>query len=153
LGFPPESAYPIRLLNCIAMTDFSKIRVLIVDDEPSVRLSLTSFLEDYGFQTASCSSTEEARDLMRDRPFDVCVVDLRLPGLSGEDLILLAHRHFPGQRFIIHTASLSYNLPDSLRALGIREEHVFHKPIRALTMLVNRIKELADHPETQMPDG
>ena len=133
------------------MEKYSKIRVLVVDDEPAIRDSLSAFLEDYGFNTSNCGSTEEARELMLEQPFDVCVVDLRLPGLSGEDLIRLASKRFPGQRYIIHTGSISYNLPEELRVLGMRPEHVFHKPIRVLSLLVKCIKQLAEEADDQMP--
>lgn len=126
------------------MNDYSNIRVLVVDDEPAIRHSMSAFLDDYGFITAACGSTEEARELMMESAFDVCVVDLRLPGLSGEDLILLANKRFPNQRYIIHTGSISYNLPDALRLIGMRPEHVFHKPVRVLPLLVKCIKELAE---------
>jgi DNA-binding NtrC family response regulator len=126
------------------MNDYSKIKVLVVDDEPAIRDSMSAFLEDYGFITASCGSTEEARDLMKEKTFNVCVVDLRLPGLSGEDLIRLASSRFPEQRYIIHTGSISYNLPEELRSIGMRPEHVFHKPVRVLSLLVKCIKELAE---------
>lgn len=127
------------------MNDYSNIRVLVVDDEPAIRDSLSAFLDDYGFLTDSCGSTEEARDMMREQTFNVCIVDLRLPGMSGEDLIMLAAPRFPKQRYIIHTGSISYNLPDELRELGMRPEHVFHKPVRVLTLLVKCIKELVDN--------
>lgn len=130
---------------------YAKIRVLVVDDEPAIRDSLTAFLDDYGFDVMSCGSTEEARDLMKEGPFDVCLVDLRLPGLSGEDLILLAHKRFPQQRYIIHTGSISYNLPEELRAIGMRPEHVFHKPVRVLSLLVKCIRELAQNPAVPQP--
>jgi len=126
------------------MNHYSHIKVLIVDDEPCIRDSMSAFLNDYGFITTSCGSTEEARDLMREQVFDVCIVDLRLPGLSGEDLILLAHKRFPRQRYIIHTGSISYNLPPELQAIGMKPEHVFHKPVRVLNILVRCIKELAE---------
>lgn len=126
------------------MMDYSGIRVLVVDDEEAIRDSLSMFLEDYGFQTCRCGSAEEARDMMMEQAFDVCVVDLRLPGFSGEDLIRLAGKRFPEQRYIIHTGSISYVLPQELKDQGVRPEHVFHKPIRVLTLLVKCIKELAE---------
>lgn len=125
------------------MSCSSNIRVLIVDGEASVRESLKAFLEDYGYETAACESAVEARDLMREQPFQVCIVALRLPGFSGEELIYLAHRHFPEQKYIIHTSSLSYELPEALKAIGIRSEHIFHKPVRVLTLLVKCIRDLA----------
>ncbi len=126
------------------MNSDSNIRVLVVDASQAVCENLRTFLEDYGFETATCTSTEEARDLMREAPFDVCVVDVCLPGLSGEDLIKLASKHFPRQRYIIHTESISYTLPDDLQALGMSPDYVFQKPMRAPNLLVKRIKELVD---------
>ncbi|RKX34471.1 MAG: response regulator [Verrucomicrobia bacterium] len=129
------------------MKDFSTIHVLVIDDEPAICLSLTAFLEDYGFNASSAESAEEALDLMKNNAYDVCIVDLRLPGMSGEDLILLAHERHPEQRHIIYTGSISYNLSDKLQALGMRPEHVFLKPIRVLTLLVKCIKSLAAEAE------
>jgi len=129
------------------MKDFSNIRVLVIDDEPAICLSLTAFLEDYGFNASSAESAEEALDLMKSNAYDVCIVDMRLPGMSGEDLILQAHERHPDQRHIIYTGSISYNLSDKLMALGMRPEHVFLKPIRVLTLLVKCIKALATEAE------
>ena len=124
------------------MKDFSTIRVLVIDDEPAICMSLTAFLEDYGFNASSAESAEEALDLMKNNTYDVCIVDLRLPGMSGEDLIIQASERYPNQCHIIYTGSISYNLSPKLQMLGMRPEHVFLKPIRVLTLLVKCIKSL-----------
>jgi DNA-binding NtrC family response regulator len=125
------------------MSDYSTLHVLVIDDEPAICASLSAFLEDYGFQASTAESAEEALDLMKSNPYDICIVDLRLPGMSGEDLILQAKERYPKQKHIIYTGSISYNLSDKLKALGMRPEHVFLKPIRVLSLLVKCIKELA----------
>ena len=125
------------------MNDYSSIRVLVIDDEPGICLSLTAFLEDYGFCASSAESAEEALDLMKSNSYDVCIVDMRLPGMSGEDLIIQARERFPDQRHIIYTGSISYNLSPRLKELGMRPEHVFLKPVRVLSLLVKCIKELS----------
>ena len=125
------------------MKDFSTIRVLVIDDEPAICMSLTAFLEDYGFNASYAESAEEALTLMESNTYDVCIVDLRLSGMSGEDLIMQARKLYPDQRHIIYTGSISYNLSEPLKALGMRPEHVFLKPIRVLTLLVKCVKELA----------
>ena len=86
---------------------------------------------------------------MKNNAFDVCIVDLRLPGMSGEDLILEARQRYPNQRHIIYTGSISYNLSDKLKQQGMRPEYVFLKPIRVLTLLVKCIKELANEAKTE----
>ena len=129
------------------MNQFSTIHVLVIDDEPAICMSLTAFLEDYGFNASSAESAEEALDLMKNNTYDVCIVDLRLPGMSGEDLIIQARERYPEQRHIIYTGSISYNLSEKLQVLGMRPEHVFLKPVRVLTLLVKCIKSLATKTE------
>lgn len=129
------------------MIDYSTISVLVIDDEPAICMSLTAFLEDYGFRASSAESAEEALDLMKNNTYNVCIVDLRLPGMSGEDLIIQARDRYPEQRHIIYTGSISYNLSEKLQALGMRPEHVFLKPVRVLTLLVKCIKALATEVE------
>lgn len=115
----------------------------MIDDEPAICASLSAFLEDYGFNASTAESAEEALDLMKSNTYDVCIVDLRLPGMNGEELITEARQRYPNQRHIIYTGSISYNLSDTLKELGMRPEHVFLKPIRVLSLLVKCVKELA----------
>ena len=126
------------------MVDYSTISVLVIDDEPAICSSLTAFLEDFGFCASSAESAEEALELMQSNNYNVCIVDLRLPGMSGEDLIIQARKTNPHQRHIIYTSTITYTLPPELTQLGMRPEHVFHKPIRVLSLLVKYILEL-DH--------
>jgi DNA-binding NtrC family response regulator len=129
------------------MNDYSDIRILIVDEDPAVCDRLSAFLKDYGFKTDACEGAKEARELLFTTPYDVCITELNLSGLGGEDLIQLASIHFPELRYIIHTGSLSYILPPELKALGMRPEHVFHKPVRVMSLLVKCIKQLVDDRE------
>jgi CheY-like chemotaxis protein len=131
------------------MVDYSSIRILVIDDEPAICSSLSAFLEDYGFDASTAESAEEALELMKSKTFDVCIVDMRLPGMSGEELIIEARALYPEQRHIIYTGSISYNLSDQLKQLGMRPEHVFLKPIRVLTLLVKCIKELTADLQSQ----
>ena len=63
-----------------------KHTVLIVDDEQSVRESLSSVLATYGFRTASCSNAREAVELMRKSAPDCVVLDVRMPDMDGLSL-------------------------------------------------------------------
>lgn len=123
----------------------------MIDDEPAICASLSAFLEDYGFNASTAESAEEALDLMKSNTYDVCIVDLRLPGMNGEELITEARQRYPNQRHIIYTGSISYNLSDTLKELGMRPEHVFLKPIRVLSLLVKCVKELAVEANSAAP--
>ena len=121
----------------------SPIRVLVVDDEPSIRNSLVEFLEDCQFTVSSAESAESALELIDHTPIDLAIVDIRLPKLDGDAFILQAHQRFPQMRFLIHTGSVEYKLPDELRAFGVTHKNVFPKPQMDLSVFEAAIRRLA----------
>jgi two-component system response regulator AtoC len=62
-------------------------RILIIDDEPGVRTSLSLILEDEGYQVRSAASAEPALALLREQHFDVVLCDVRMPGRDGLSLL------------------------------------------------------------------
>ncbi len=64
-------------------------RVLIVDDEADIRELLGMALTKMGLNTDAASTQAEAVDLLRERSYDLCLSDMRLP--DGDGLRLLAH--------------------------------------------------------------
>lgn len=125
------------------MMDYSKIRVLVVDDEFAIRTSLAAYLEDFEFDVSSAGTAEEALEMMDKESFHVAIIDLRLPGMSGDALILEARERFPRMRFIIHTGSPAYHVTEDFKIDGVRMEHVFLKPISDMMMMVKAVEELA----------
>jgi DNA-binding response OmpR family regulator len=61
-------------------------RILIVEDDERIRLSLQLVLEDEGHTVELAESAEEALDVVARRPADVVLVDLMLPGMDGFEL-------------------------------------------------------------------
>jgi len=81
------------------------IRALVVDDEERVRYVLEETLRRVGHVVVTASSGEEALDLLRDRSFDVAVVDLNLGGRVDGLRVLEALRwRWPGAAVVILTA-------------------------------------------------
>lgn len=119
-------------------------RILIIDDEASIRESLGAYLEDCGYHVAAAESAEEALEMLCQAPFDLAVVDMRLPGESGDAFILKAAAQFPKLRFVVHTGSVEFHLTDELMALGIGARDVYLKPLHDLSLLVEGIQVLLD---------
>lgn len=71
--------------NMIVQTD--KLRILIVDDETSVRTLLSEVLQGQGYEVVVASSGEEAVELARKSPFEIVITDVRMPGISGVEVI------------------------------------------------------------------
>lgn len=59
-------------------------RILVVDDEPQILRVVAAYLDKEGFTVHTAVSGEDALDKFRRRPYDVVVLDLMLPGISGE---------------------------------------------------------------------
>jgi DNA-binding NtrC family response regulator len=116
--------------------------ILIVDDEESLRRNLREFLLDEGYEVLTAESGEEGLDVLRNRAADIAVVDIRLPGMDGNDFIMAAHRMFPQMKFLVFTGSIEYTLPKELKLIGITDQHVLEKPLNDLTILAELIATL-----------
>lgn len=116
--------------------------ILIVDDEDIIRESLELFLEDEGFYVLTALSGEMGLTLLERNKVDLAVVDIRLPGMSGNDFILRAHALRPSLRYIVHTGSTEYKLPGEVREIGIDDEHVFIKPVTDMSRFLSSLHSL-----------
>ena len=84
-------------------------QVLVVEDSQAELRLLSDILRDEGFNVIGCGSASEALEHVQQRDFGVAVVDLRLPDLSGTQL-LERIRGFDDQvRVIIYTGAASYD--------------------------------------------
>ena len=80
------------------------INILVVDDQRSPRRSLALLLENAGMQTREAASGEEALAQLQSAPCDVLITDLRMDGMSGNDLLREVKRHHPRLPVILITA-------------------------------------------------
>ncbi|MCI5131179.1 MAG: response regulator, partial [Candidatus Electrothrix sp. EH2] len=84
-------------------------RILIVDDELSMRDFLKILFENEGYETAVAPDAETALDLAINDPVDLVITDIRMPGMNGLDLLAELKQHFPDIPVIMLTA---YASPD-----------------------------------------
>ncbi len=115
------------------------IHILVVDDDVNVRKSLVRYLEDEGFVIQSAESAEDALEILRNEAFEVAIVDIRLPKIDGNTLMLEAHRIQPDLRFIVHTGSVDYEIPRAVRDLGFCPGDVFQKPVKDMAVFTDAI--------------
>ena len=114
--------------------------ILVVDDDPGVLLNTCAYLEDEGYDVLQAKSGQEALATMEQNHPQMGIIDMRLPGMDGNELILKAHEQEPQMQFIIHTGSTDYILPGSLVAMGITKEQVVHKPVPDMNVFIDVIK-------------
>ncbi len=65
----------------------TKDKLLIVEDDDSIREILTEMLIDEGFECSSASDGLKATELLKENNFDVLISDFRMPRMNGTDLL------------------------------------------------------------------
>lgn len=68
------------------MTDSNSPRILLIDDEPSIREPLSEYLIAQGFAVTAAASAAEARSVLRAQSVDLVVSDIMMPGEDGLSL-------------------------------------------------------------------
>jgi two-component system, NtrC family, response regulator PilR len=115
------------------------IRVLVVDDEETLRNLLNSILEREGYEIECASSVEEARKALQAQAFDVVVSDIKMPKESGYDLLKYVKREFPAIGMILMTGyGDMYTVKDAM-LLGADE--YITKPFKGfeIAVIVERV--------------
>ncbi|MBK7973032.1 MAG: response regulator [Deltaproteobacteria bacterium] len=109
-------------------------RILVVDDERAVREAVVDFLEDEGYGVASAACGADALELARAERFALCILDLRMPGMSGTELALELRALAPSTPLLIITGSPDFVPGKSLRAVGIGADDTLVKPYELATL-------------------
>jgi CheY-like chemotaxis protein len=101
--------------------------VLVVDDSQGICQTMSMILKRKGFDVECAGDGPAAIEKVRMRPFDVVLLDIRLPGMDGVEVFRKLKPALPGTRFAMMTA---YALEDKVRAaLDFGAETVFYKPL------------------------
>jgi CheY-like chemotaxis protein len=111
--------------------------VLVVDDEPLIRWSVAESLSDMGFDVEQASDAGSALRLVTTTamPYDIVVLDLRLPDMNDLSLLGTLRQLLPGTALILMTAFATPDVVADAAAMGAA---VIHKPFELdeLTRLV-----------------
>lgn len=89
--------------------------VLVVDDDEGVRRVLSRWTADMGYTVKAVADADSALDIMRERPVDVALVDVRMPGHDGIWLLDQVRRLFPETAVVLATGLLEMDPMITLR--------------------------------------
>jgi DNA-binding NtrC family response regulator len=84
-----------------------KVTILVIDDEPIVADALTVVLSDSGYEVAIAATGRDGLDKISKQKFDVTITDLRLPDMSGLDVLSDIREKDPSSLIIVITAHSS----------------------------------------------
>ncbi|WP_462269526.1 response regulator [Desulfobacter sp.] len=124
------------------MTDAGQ-KIFIIDDEQAICKNFIEFFDYFKqFEAVGYFCAEDALDDLNEAecPF-LCIVDIRLPGMRGDEFINRARMICPQCRFLISTGSLDMQLSPDFQEIGLTEEDIFFKPVDMFKVL-NRIEDI-----------
>ena len=118
-----------------------RLRVLVVDDEPTICRALTIALGRAGYDVLAVEAGEQAHTLLRAEHFDFLVLDLRIPDLRGDVLFELAASIQPHLRYrtLFTTGDTSERALELIAACGCK---ALHKPFE-LQELIGELAKMA----------
>lgn len=121
----------------------SPLRVLMVDDEESFRMAVREFLRATGgFQVHDCDSGEAAIEALKNEEFDVVVLDHKMPGISGLNVLQWIHEEKMDTPVIMLTAAGSETIAVETMSLGaydyVRKDQI---DFDHLPLLINGVYE------------
>jgi DNA-binding response OmpR family regulator len=110
-----------------AAVPFPEARVLIVDDEPGVRSVLSRFLNLLGYCADEAACGQEALDMLERALYDVIVLDIRMPGMDGVEVMQRVHQKRPDLPTILLTGHAS--VESAIAAVKSRAADYLLKPV------------------------
>jgi two-component system response regulator (stage 0 sporulation protein F) len=116
----------------------SNRRVLVVDDEPEVTFALEAFFSGKGYQMMTALDGSEAIQSLRQFPIDLVVLDMKMPGVNGLEVLKYIREHCPQTKVVVVTA-YDVQFQEAVQKIGV--EGFLLKPfgIQALTQTIERV--------------
>jgi OmpR family response regulator RpaB len=118
-----------------------KQNILVVDDEPVARQSLTDILKLEGYIVSAVANGQAAVEHVRTHAVDLMIVDLKMPGMDGLEVIQVVNQTSPETEIILLTAHGS--MDSAVQALRLRIHDYLSKPASPPQILASVKKGLS----------
>ena len=119
----------------------SKTTILVVDDEGSIRRLLHQKLLSEGYQCGEASDAEQALEKLRNNAFGLIILDIRMPGKSGIELLPELRTAYPETAVVMATATTDINVAIECMKLGAYDYITKPFNLEEVTLSVNRALE------------
>lgn len=115
--------------------------VLIIDDEASLRQTMARILLRAGFEVTTVASGRESFAILKEHSFDLVYLDIRLPDMSGLEILKTIRSDFPEMPIILFTAQP--DLHSAVEALRSGATDYLMKPLKPETV-IDRTRQIID---------
>lgn len=115
--------------------------VLVVDDESSLRMVLSNEIEDFGYRVSQAGSGSEALKIFKSESIDICILDLKMPGMDGLEALQKMKAIQPFVEVIILTGHGSLDAAIDAMKAGAYDFLTKPCPLTELEMLIAKALE------------
>ena len=105
------------LNNLHQQLDLDPVSILVVDDDATIRKTLSAYLEDKGARVVTASNGQEGIEKLEQNSFDLMLLDLCMPGMTGIDVIELVRNKYNGLTLPIIMLTSCDEAEDMVKAL------------------------------------
>lgn len=120
------------------MTETEQAKILIIDDEESIRKSLAAVLEEKGYLVDMAENGQVAVEKSKTKAYNLALIDMRLPDMEGTDLLTAIKENTPDMVGIIVTGYPS--LQNAIEAVNKDADGYVVKPF-AIDVLLDMVKK------------
>ena len=118
-----------------------EVNILVVDDEEIVRSSLVDWLREDGYHAEAAENGFEALEKLREKPWDIALVDLKMPKMDGLELMERMKKLKPDIQVIIITAYATVHTAVQAMKMGAYDYLVKPFNPEEISLLINRLIE------------
>jgi DNA-binding NtrC family response regulator len=94
--------------------------ILIVDDDANLRQSLMMIIRGAGYDVLFAENARRCLLLLNTRPFDLMILDHKMPDMNGTTLLTIVREMYPGMPVLFLTGNGSPELEKAAKAKGVR---------------------------------
>lgn len=117
----------------------SKTRILVVDDDDGIRQSLSLILKKRGYMAEACACGKDAIKMLKNASYDILLTDLKMPEMTGIELLKSATKLYPSMGAIIMTGFGEIN--SYLEAMDLGAAEYLNKPVKSeeLELIIEKL--------------
>lgn len=119
--------------------DSEKINVLVADDEDGLRMTISAWLGDEGFEVQQASNGLDAIKIVQTNDFDIALLDIKMPGANGLEVLRFIKKNSSPTEVVMMTGMSDVNMAVEAMKLGARE--YLTKPVD-MEQLVPQLRSL-----------
>lgn len=116
------------------MTTQHKIKILILDDEKQFTEELSSFFQDSNFESFEANTVEDGRKILEKFEIDLLILDVRLSGANGLDILMDVKKQFPFMEVVI--VSAHGDMDTVIKAMRLGAFDYLRKPFRFIDIQI-----------------